>query len=71
MSWDGVMIGSPVAGERMLLLASINMRASVWASIASGTCTAIWSPSKSALKAGHTSGWSWMARPSTNLGSKA
>ena len=27
----------------------------------SGTCTAIWSPSKSALKAAQTSGCSWMA----------
>jgi len=32
---------------------------------------AIWSPSKSALKAVHTSGCSWMALPSMSLGSKA
>ena len=30
----------------------------------SGMCTAIWSPSKSALNAEHTSGCSWMALPS-------
>ena len=43
-------------GSRILLVASINIRASVCASILSGTCTAIWSPSKSALKAEQTSG---------------
>ena len=37
----------------------------------SGTWTAIWSPSKSALKALHTSGWMRMALPSTITGSNA
>ena len=37
----------------------------------SGTCTAIWSPSKSALKAVQTRGWILMALPSTRMGSKA
>jgi hypothetical protein len=49
MSCDGVVIGFPLEGEKMLFGASISMRASIWASTDSGTCTAIWSPSKSAL----------------------
>jgi hypothetical protein len=43
------MIGLPLAGERMLLVDIISARASTCASTDSGTCTAIWSPSKSAL----------------------
>ena len=50
------MIGLPWAGERMLLVDIISTRASTCASIDKGTCTAIWSPSKSALYAVHTSG---------------
>ncbi len=65
------MIGSPLAGERMLLLDIISARASSCASSVSGTCTAIWSPSKSALYAAQTSGWSWIALPSISTGSKA
>ena len=49
----------------------MSTRASICASTESGTCTAIWSPSKSALKAAQTSGWSWMALPSMSTGSKA
>ena len=45
--------------------------ASICASGDSGTCTAIWSPSKSALKAVQTSGWMRIALPSTSTGSKA
>ena len=71
MSWVGVTMGRPVAGDRMLLADSIRMRASAWASADSGRWTAIWSPSKSALKAVQTSGWIWMALPSTRTGSKA
>ena len=71
MSWVGTVIGRPVAGERMLLAESMSTRASACASADSGRCTAIWSPSKSALKAVHTSGWTWMALPSTRTGSKA
>src|SRR5918998_1555322 len=67
MSWVGAVIGRPSAGERMLLLDSIRIRASA----DSGRCTAIWSPSKSALNAVQTSGWIWMALPSTSCGSKA
>ena len=37
----------------------------------SGTCTAIWSPSKSALNAAQTSGCSWIALPSISTGSNA
>ena len=51
MSWVGVASGAPCAGERMLLEESIRMRASACASAESGRCTAIWSPSKSALNA--------------------
>jgi hypothetical protein len=58
MSCDGVVIGLPLDGEKMLFVASINMRASSCASAESGTCTAIWSPSKSALKAAQTRGCS-------------
>ena len=71
MSWLGIVSGRPLAGERMLLAESIRVEASIWASTDSGTWTAIWSPSKSALKAAHTSGWIWMALPSTRIGSKA
>ncbi len=71
MSWLGTAIGRPWAGERMLLADSIRMRASAWASTDSGRCTAIWSPSKSALNAVQTSGWIWMALPSTSTGSNA
>ena len=71
MSWLGTAIGRPCAGDRMLLADSMRMRASDWASTDSGRCTAIWSPSKSALKAVHTSGCSWMALPSTSTGSNA
>ena len=71
MSWVGVASGAPWAGERMLFAESIRIRASAWASAESGTWTAIWSPSKSALKAWQTSGWTWIALPSTSTGSKA
>src|SRR3989337_2326070 len=56
MSWDGTVIGRPLAGERTLLTESMSTRASSWASTESGMWTAIWSPSKSAFKAAHTSG---------------
>ena len=65
------MIGSPSAGLSRLREASIRLRASLTAFWESGTCTAIWSPSKSALKAVVTSGCSWMAEPSIRIGSKA
>ena len=65
------MMGAPLAGLKMLLVDSISVWASTWASIESGRCTAIWSPSKSALNPLQTSGWSLMALPSTKIGSKA
>ena len=65
------MIGAPLAGLKMLLVDIISVWASTWASIDSGKCTAIWSPSKSALKPLQTSGCSLMALPSTSTGSKA
>jgi hypothetical protein len=49
MSCVGVMIGLPLDGEKMLFVAIIRSAASICASTDSGTCTAIWSPSKSAL----------------------
>src|SRR5512135_1886155 len=70
MSCDGTMIGLPLAGDRILLVDIISTRASSWASSESGTWTAIWSPSKSALKAVQTSGCSWIALPSISTGSK-
>ncbi len=71
MSCEGTMIGRPCAGLRMLLVDIISTRASICDSMQSGRCTAIWSPSKSALKAVQTSGWSWIALPSISTGSKA
>ena len=71
MSRRGIASGRPEAGDRMLLLDSIRMRASACASADSGRCTAIWSPSKSALNASQASGCSWIALPSTSCGSKA
>jgi hypothetical protein len=71
MSCVGAEIGRPLLGSRMLLLLSISTRASSCASKLSGTCTAIWSPSKSALNAAQTSGWMRIALPSTSTGSKA
>src|SRR3569623_681613 len=65
------MMGSPLAGDSTLLVDIIKARASICASSDSGTCTAIWSPSKSALYAVHTSGCSWIALPSISTGSKA
>ena len=53
---DGRVIGEPSCGLSMLWLDSISTWASRIAAWLSGTCTAIWSPSKSALKAVHTSG---------------
>jgi hypothetical protein len=47
-----------------LLTESIRSLASRCAARDSGTWTAIWSPSKSALNAVQTSGWIWMAEPS-------
>ena len=51
-----MMIGFPLAGERMLLVDIMRILASAWASTERGTWTAIWSPSKSALKAAQTRG---------------
>jgi len=55
----------------MLLVDIISTRASSCASSDSGTCTAIWSPSKSALNAAQTKGCSWIALPSISTGSNA
>ena len=71
MSWVGVTSGAPCAGDRTLLAESMSTRASACASEDSGRCTAIWSPSKSALKAAQTSGWIWIALPPTSTASKA
>ncbi len=71
MSWDGTVIGAPFAGFRILWEASINNCASRIASGPNGKWTAIWSPSKSALKAVHVNGCNWIAFPSINFGWKA
>ena len=71
MSCDGTIDGSPFDGNSTLFDASISVRASICASSDSGTCTAIWSPSKSALNAAQTSGCSWIALPSISTGSNA
>src|SRR5205807_7394811 len=57
MSCDGSATGRPSDGLSTLLDEIMSSRASSWLSNESGTCTAIWSPSKSALNAAHTSGW--------------
>src|SRR5215472_6533686 len=51
MSCDGTARGKPCAGERMLRELSMSTDASTCDSGESGMCTAIWSPSKSALEA--------------------
>ena len=56
MSWVGATIGLPSAGESRFEVESSIVRASSWAAVESGTWTAIWSPSKSALNAVQTSG---------------
>ncbi len=71
MSCVGVVIGFPLEGEKMLFGASMISLLSSCASTESGTCTAIWSPSKSALNAVQTSGCSRMASPSISTGSNA
>ena len=71
MSCVGTAIGEPCAGDRMLFAESISVEASICASGDSGMWTAIWSPSKSALKAVQVSGCSLMALPSTSTGSNA
>src|SRR6266478_4352508 len=69
MSCDGTARGKPCAGDRMLRELSMSTDASTCDSGESGMCTAIWSPSKSALNAVQTSGWMRMALPSTRTGS--
>ena len=56
MSCEGVRIGLPEDGEKMFDVAIMRSLHSMIASRESGTCTAIWSPSKSALYAVQTSG---------------
>ncbi len=55
----------------MLLVLIISTLASSWASKLSGIWTAIWSPSKSALKAVQTNGCNCIALPSIRIGSNA
>ena len=71
MSWLGSATGRPSDGLSTLFDEIISSRASSWLSNESGTCTAIWSPSKSALNAAQTSGWMRIALPSTSTGSNA
>ena len=71
MSWLGTIIGFPLDGLSMLFVDIIKTLASNWASKLSGMWTAIWSPSKSALKAAHTRGCSSIAFPSISFASNA
>ena len=71
MSCVGETIGLPSAGDSRFDVERSIVRASSWAAVESGTWTAIWSPSKSALNAVQTSGWIWIAEPSTSTGMKA
>src|SRR5437660_150210 len=54
MSCEGTMTGSPCAVCSTLFDESMSVRASICASSEMGRCTAIWSPSKSALNAAQT-----------------
>ena len=71
ISCPGTVIGLPDEGDNMFFVVIINIFASSCASIDIGTCTAIWSPSKSALNAVHVKGCNCIDLPSTNIGSKA
>ena len=71
MSSLGTATGLPSCGFNKLFVASIKYLDSACASGDNGKCTAIWSPSKSALNASHTNGWSFIALPSTRTGSNA
>ncbi len=71
MSCEGTVTGAPSEGFSRLLGESRRNLHSAWASTDKGKCTAIWSPSKSALYAVHTNGCSFIALPSTSTGSKA
>ena len=71
ISWLGTIIGFPFDGLKILFVDIIKTLASNWASKLNGICTAIWSPSKSALNAAHVKGWSSIASPSINFGSNA
>ena len=64
-------MGFPLDGLKILFVDIINTLASNWASKLNGIWTAIWSPSKSALKAAQVNGCNSMASPSINFGSKA
>ena len=70
MSCVGVLMDLPDAGEKMALAESIRRRDSICASTESGTWTAIWSPSKSALNGVQVRGCRRMALSSTSTGSK-
>ena len=65
------MTGLPFEGLKILFVDIINTLASSCASKLKGTCTAIWSPSKSALNAAQVNGCNSIAFPSINLGSNA
>ena len=71
ISCVGLMTDLPSASFRMLLAESIKNRASACASMERGRWTAIWSPSKSALKGPQTRGEILMALPSMSTGSNA
>ena len=71
MSCVGLTTGEPSAADSRLRVDSMRSFASCCAAVLSGTWTAIWSPSKSALNAKQTSGWIWIAEPSTSTGMKA
>lgn len=71
MSWLGTIMGFPVAGEVQLFVEIIKVLASACAFKVKGICIPIWSPSKSALNAEHTSGCSFIAFPFVIKGSNA
>ena len=64
-------MGLPLDGLKILFVDIIKTLASNCASKLNGTCTAIWSPSKSALNAAHVKGCNSIAFPSINFGSNA
>ena len=71
MSIVGTVTVLPSCGFNKLFVDSIKNLASACASGDNGKWIAIWSPSKSALNAVQTNGWSLIALPSTRTGSNA
>lgn len=71
MSWLGTIFAFPVAVDVQLFGDIINIFASLCAFKDNGIWIPIWSPSKSALNAEHTKGWSFIVFLKVILGKNA